>query len=55
MPGEVQPERVGIGTAAQGGDGVCPWRGSRTMEMWHLGTRSVGWVGLGGSEGSSPT
>ena len=27
-----------------------PWGCSRTLEMWHLGTRSVGmlgWVGVG--------
>jgi len=29
---------------------LCPWRCSRTVEMWHLGTWSVGmvrWVGVG--------
>ena len=25
----------------------CPWRCSRTMEMWHWGTWSVGMVGVG--------
>ena len=25
----------------------CPWRCSRNVEMWHLGTRSVGTVGMG--------
>jgi len=46
VPGEVQPERVGIGTAAQGGDGVTVPGG--VPEPWRCGTWGHGqWDGLG--------
>jgi len=37
-------EWLGAGTDCSGG-WKCPWKCSRTMEMWHWGTRSVGNIG----------
>ena len=43
-----QREWSGIGTGCPGRwQGHCPWSCSRTAEMWHLGTWSVGMVEVG--------
>lgn len=47
-----QRDRAPTMAAQGGGEGHCPWMRSRTVRIWHRGTRSVGavragWVGRG--------